>query len=414
MKVLISAYACEPGRGSEPGVGWNWALQIGRFHEAWVLTRPCYRGAVSKAMSERPLENIHWVYFDLPEWARWWNKNDTGIHIHYYIWQICAYFVGKKLHREIEFNLAHHVTNACYWMPSFLALLPIPIVWGPVGGGESAPRGFWESFSLYGKVYEILRTLAQGLGRLDPFVRMTARRAAIGLATTAETEVRMRGLGCRNTAILPAIGLHILDRVLLNGFALRWENPFRIVSIGNLLHWKGFDLGLQAFAKIQRQFPDSEYWIIGEGPERKRLETLAHELGVTAKVRFVGAIPRAQVLKKLAQCDVLMHPSLHDSGGWVCLEAMAAGRPVICLALGGPALQVTDDAGIKVIASTTDQAVGELAAAVCRIASNQVLRAHMSDASRRRVEEHFDWDKKGEFLAQIYADLATEECPIAC
>ena len=389
-------------------------MQIARFHEAWVLTRPCYRGAIQEAMAKRPQENIHWVYFDLPRWTRWWYETDKGSHFHYYAWQIFAHFVGKRLHREVSFDLAHHVTIACYWMPSFLALLPIPLVWGPVGGGESAPDGLWDSFSLYGQVYETFRNLAQGLGRLDPFVRTTARRAKIGLATTAETEVRMRALGCRNTAILPAIGLPVADRAQLNNVAFRWTTPFRIVSVGNLLHLKGFGLGLQAFAKTKDQFPDSEYWIIGEGPERKRLETLARKLGITANVRFWGAMPRARVLEKLAECDALMHPSLHDSGGWVCLEAMAAGRPVICLDLGGAALQVTDDVGIKVLASTTDQAVRDLAAALCRIANNQALRARMSDASRRRVEDHFDWDKKGEFLAQIYADLAVQECPAAC
>ena len=411
MKILVSAYACEPGRGSEPGVGWNWALQIGRFHEAWVLTRPCYRAAIQEAMAKRPQENVHWVYFDLPQWARWWNKNDRGIHFHYYIWQICAYFIGKRLHREIGFDLTHHVTNACYWMPSFLALLPIPLVWGPVGGGESAPRDFWDSFGFRGEIYETLRDLAQSLGRLDPFVRITARRARIGLATTAETEIRMRALGCRNTAILSAIGLPPIERIKLNSFALRCATPFRIISIGNLLHWKGFGLGVQAFARIQDQCPDSEYWILGEGPERKRLETLARELGIADKVRFWGAIPRAQVLEKLAECDVLLHPSLHDSGGWVCLEGMAAGRPVICLDLGGPGLQVTDDVGIKVAASKTGQAVEDLAAAVSRIANDQALRARMGEASRRRVEEHFDWDKKGELLAQIYSGLTVEELP---
>jgi glycosyltransferase involved in cell wall biosynthesis len=409
MKVLVSAYYCEPERGSEHGVGWNWVSQISRFHEAWVVTRPCYRGAIREAVAEHPPNNIHWIYFDLPRWTRWWHKGDQTTRFHYYFWQVCAYFMGKRLHQEVGFNLAHHVTTACYWMPSFLALLPIPFVWGPVGGGDSAPDGFWKSFSLYGKTYETFRTLAQCVGRLDPFVRTTARRAQIGLATTPETEVRIRAMGCAKTAILPTIGLPAVDHALLNGMAIRRSNPFRIVSVGNLLHLKGFGFGLQAFAKIQHQCTDIEYWIIGDGPERKRLQRLASDLGVTDKVRFWGAIPRSQVLKKLQECDVLMHPSLHDSGGWVCLEAMAAGRPVVCLDLGGPALQVTEDTGIKVKASTPDEVAADLARAILRLAEDTELRIRMGQASRQRAEEHFGWASKGDFMSGIYESAVGAE-----
>jgi glycosyltransferase involved in cell wall biosynthesis len=389
-------------------------MQVARFHEVWVLTRPRYREAISDAVAGQPLENIRWLYFDLPRWARWWNKKDRGIHLHYYLWQVCAYFVGRRLHRQVGLNLVHHVTIACYWMPSFLALLPVPFVWGPVGGGDSVPQPFRKSLSCYGKVYETLRSLAQRLGRLDPFVRVTARRSEIGLATTPQTEGWLRALGCRKTAILSAIGLPSSERLKLEGFPLRQHDPFRAVSIGNLLHLKGFALGLRAFANIQPQLPASEYWIIGAGPEEKQLRRLAADLGVSGKVTFFGQLPRAQALAKLAHCDVLLHPSLHDSGGWVCLEAMAAGRPVICLDLGGPALQVTGETGIKVPASTPNQALADVTGALLRLATDRALRIGMGRASKRRVEDHFDWDRKGEALAHMYAEIAGEGRSHAC
>jgi glycosyltransferase involved in cell wall biosynthesis len=222
------------------------------------------------------------------------------------------------------------------------------------------------------------------------------------MATTVETECRLKSLNCRKTTVFPAVGLIKSEYMQLNTFVLRQGNPFRVVSIGNLLHLKGFELGLRAFAKIQPQFPASEYWMIGEGPERKRLLMLAQELDVESKVTFWGALPRSRVLEKLAACDVLIHPSLHDSGAGVCLEAMAAGRPVICLDVGGPALQITEETGIKVAASTPDKVIANLARSMLQLASDQSLRARMAYAARRRVEELFDWDKKGQFLAQIY------------
>jgi glycosyltransferase involved in cell wall biosynthesis len=404
MKVLLSAYSCVPGRGSEPGIGWNSVLRAAQFHSVWVLTHGEGREEIKAALARDALPNVEFVILDLPPWALFWKKGRRGHQLHYYFWQVAAYFVGRNLHRKVGFDVVHHVTFVRYSTPSFLALLPVPFIWGPVGGGESAPPAFWWSFSVRGKIFELARSLARKLGEYDPFVRTMARRAEIGLATSSETEVRMRALGCRRVSVVSAVGIAKEEISRLSSVPIDHGGPFRLISVGRLLHWKGFVLGLEAFAKIKDRCPDSEYWIVGSGPERKRLESLARELGVTTKVRFWGEIDRAQVLDKLSECDVLVHPSLHESGGWVCLEAMAAGRPVICLDLGGPGLNVTEDTGIKVKASTPDKTVADLAKGFLRLAQDPDLRVRMGKASRQRVKEHFSWAGKDEFMTKLYED----------
>jgi glycosyltransferase involved in cell wall biosynthesis len=386
-------------------VGWNWVRQIARFHEVWVITRANNQEPVERGLASNPLPNVHWVYLDLPRWAHFWKKGRRGIHLYYFLWQLGAYFRARKLHRQVGFDLAHHVTFANYWMPSFLALLPLPFVWGPVGGGDSTPRIFWYGHSLRGKVYETMRDLVRWLSNLNPLLRLTARRAAIGLATTHETARRLRALGCRNISMLSAVGLTGDEILRLGSFPFRENSAFRVVSVGGLLHLKGFDLGLRAFACFERRFPATEYWIIGDGPERERLQRLARELGIAGKVTFTGALLRREVLEKLAECDVLLHPALHESGGWVCLEAMAAGRPVICLDLGGPAYQVTDETGIKVAATSPPQAVADLAEAMLRLAQDPAQRFRLGQAGRQRLAAQFDWQQKGIFMANLYKAL---------
>ena len=178
------------------------------------------------------------------------------------------------------------------------------------------------------------------------------------------------------------------------------------MSVGRLLHWKGFHLGLQAFAQFQREYQENEYWIFGEGPERQNLLHLTQRLGIAHKVRFCGQMPRLQVLERLADCDILVHPSLHDSGGWVCLEAMAAGRPVLCLDLGGPALQVTEETGVKIVAKSPGQVIMDLASAMTRLARSRDLREEMGHAARRRVQEHFAWERKRIQIQTLYGNLA--------
>ncbi|MGO9021238.1 MAG: glycosyltransferase family 4 protein [Syntrophobacteraceae bacterium] len=406
LRVLLSAYACEPGKGSEPGVGWNWARQIARFHEVWVITRANNRRPIEAALAHEPLPTAHFVYVDLPSWVSFWKKGRCSIYLYYYLWQVAAYIAARKLHRQLKFDVVHHVTFVKHSLPSFVALLPVPFVWGPVGGGESAPRGFWRSFSLRGNLYEILRGLARRLGELDPFVRLTAKRSVLALATTEETAVRLRALGCRNTKIFSQIALpnEEIERLACLGVC-RNGRVFRALSLGDLLHWKGFELGLRGFALFHSELPESEYWLIGDGPGRKRLEKLARDLHVQDSVVFWGELSRADALAKLGECDVLVHPSLHDSGGWVCVEAMAAGRPVVCLDLGGPALQVIDTSGMKLRAESADQVVQDLAGALKRLESDPTLPLRLGIAGRERVREHFSWEKKGTLMRRFYQDV---------
>jgi glycosyltransferase involved in cell wall biosynthesis len=404
LKVLISAYACRPGEGSEPGVGWNVVRELVEYHDLWVLTRSDNRTSIESALTSNPLPGLHFIYCDPPTFVQKLNYNHNLVHLHYYTWQIAAYLIARNLHREINFDVVHHVTYVRYSSPSFLALLPVPFIWGTVGGGESAPRAFWEDFSWRGKVYELTRSLAHRIGELDPFTRLTAQRSVLVRATTEETADRLRQMGAKDVEIFPESGLSEVEIEQLAQIPLLLDRSnIRFISMARLLHWKGLHLGIRAFALAN--IPNSEYWILGDGVEKQRLEALVASLGIEDRVKFWGRLPRQDTLQKLAESAVLLHPSLHDSGGWVCLEAMAAGRPPICLNLGGPAIQVTTETGFKVSAQTPDLAVNGLAGAMTQLARDRDLLASMSQAGRERVKEVYSWQRKGHLLAQLYSKI---------
>lgn len=407
MKILLSAYSCEPGQGSERGVGWNVAKAVAQHHEVWVLTRPDEgKEAIEAELTNHPNPNIHFVYYNLPVLGSMWKWKFGLMQLHYYLWQIQTYFVARQLHQQIGFDLAHHVTFVKYSRPSFLAFLPIPLLWGPVGGGEFAPKAFWKDFNLSNRIHESIRLLACWIFEADPFVRLTAKRSAFVRATTEDTAVRVRQLGVEQVQVYSESGLANEDIAYLSQAPVEAHSSVRFISSGRLLHWKGFHLGLQAFA--QANLPDAEYWILGEGPERQRLQKIAEDLGIAQQVTFWEKLPRDEVLQKLNKATALVHPSLHDSGGWVCLEAMAAGLPIICLNLGGPGIQVTPETGFKVAANTPEQAVKDLAGAMKQLAQNPELRIQMGEAGRKRVRDVFSWDVKGQDLASLYQTISAQ------
>lgn len=405
MKMLLSAYACEPGLGSEPGKGWNMAQEMANYHQVWVLTWSGRRPGIEAEITRNPVENLHFIYYGFPGDRMW--RRGLGLYLHYYLWQIVGYLIVHRLHRQVNFDLLHHMVYATYKMPSFLALLPVPFVWGPVGGGESAPKTFWQDFSLRGKIYEILRDLASWLGECDPFVRLAVRRSAVILASTADTAQRLRSLGAKDVRVFSQVGSPQAEMHQLAQYQLPESSSVKFISMGRLLHWKGFHLSLRAFALAQIE--GVEYWIIGDGPEQKPLQKLALELGIASQVKFWGKLPRDETLRKLGECHVLVHPSLHESGGLVCLEAMVAGRPVICLDLGGPAIQVTEETGYKIPASDPDQVVRDLAESMTRLAVDPQLRVRLGQAAQKRASQVFSWDIKGQFFNQLYHEILAHQ-----
>ena len=139
MKILLSAYACEPNKGSEPGVGWNWALALAqRGYDVHVLTRSNNRRAIEEALAPSNLQ-LTFHYYDLPQILRFWKHWPGGIYLYYLLWQIGAYRVGKILHSTEQFSLVHHITFVSYRQPSFMGGLGIPFIFGPVGGRDHAP-----------------------------------------------------------------------------------------------------------------------------------------------------------------------------------------------------------------------------------------------------------------------------------
>lgn len=404
LRLLLSAYACEPGHGSEPGIGWHVACQQAEAYDVWVLTRANNRPRIERELARRPRPGLRFIYFDLPLPFRLAKRLPLGVQFYYPLWQRMSLRVLRRRAAEVDFDVAQHITFGRYWTPSPLPALGLPFVWGPLGGGDAVPAAFRSSLGASGRLLNVVRDMARRLGELSPLVGRDAREACAILATTPATARRIQRLGSGPVSCVPAVGLSDDDLARLGAMPRPPEHPVRFISIGRLAHWKGFHYGLRAYAKAD--LPETEFWIVGDGPERGRLKRLVNDLGIANRVRFFGFLSREETLARLGECHVLVHPSLHDSGGWVCLEAMAARRPVIYLDLGGPPVLVSSEAGIAVDAATPDAAVGALADGMSRLASSPELRGEQGLAGRRHVEDSHSWTARGRTLRAVVAGCA--------
>jgi glycosyltransferase involved in cell wall biosynthesis len=329
VKVLLSALACEPGKGSELEVGYRAMLAAAHRHEVWVLTNADTLPSVAAAVAgTEAAARIHLVgiEFGLDEktFAR---LTVSGFHRYYDRWQRRAADRARELDRELDFDLVHHVTLATYWTRAGAATLRKPLVLGPVGGGVETPWRLVPELGWRGLGQDVGRVAVRRvLGRLGPSYR-AQRDAKILFAQNAATAARLETRGevivlSNATAIdlgpVPACGPRTKD----------------IYLVGRLTAWKAPMLAVRAMRYVQD--PDCVLHVCGDGAERRRMERAARRWGVADRVRFDGWLTREALLARLVSAGALIHPALHEEAGLCVAEALSLGTPVVCLDRGGP------------------------------------------------------------------------------
>jgi len=389
MKILVSAFACLPNTGSEGGVGWSWAHEWASDHEVVVLTDITRREAVEAELSHQTRTNPRFVFFR-PTWLRWMPLNSMTAQLLYQLWQIGAVPFVRALHRQERFDLIHHVTYAVFRQPSLLGRCGVPLVFGPVGGGEDAPWRMKHSMPLRDRTREALRSLVNLWARHDPMLRDGLRHAVLVLATTSATARAMpRGFESR-TEISLASGT-----VPREGAAARAAPAGRalhLVYAGSFFALKGLHLGLRAMAAAVCRGADLRLTLIGDGPMRPHLHRLAVGLGIGARVHWMERLPQNELLARYPGFDALLFPSLHDSTGGVVLEALSFALPVVCFDLGGPAEIVTPTCGRVVSTAGLDEegAVAAMGEALCQLQADPALYVRLSAGALARALE-LDW-----------------------
>lgn len=393
-RILLSAYACEPGKGSEQEVGWKWALHLARHCDVTVATRSNNRESIAHASRTEPMaDRIQWIYHDLDgAWLR--AKRRFRMHRAYYrAWQRS---LSGVLARLPAFDLAHHLTFASYRYPTAIAGLPCPKIWGPVGGAEMTP---WRLFPwnhpttlLHEAVRNLSTSSARGLSQ--------ARDFDLILASTQETRDLLASRGF-SADVLPTIGM---DRSAIPDDQPRITVPgvLRLLFVGNLLHLKGVHFAIAAMADTPSGV---SLTVAGSGPYAASLHDLARRNGTADRVHFIGRVPHHEISALYRRHDVFLFPSLHDSGGIALMEAMAAGMPSIVLRRGGPQIITSPECAIQITASSKAGIVAGISGAIHRYAADEAMRNAHGRAARERVIAQFLWENKAEAMVRLYEQV---------
>lgn len=396
LKIFVSAYACEPAAGSEIGVGWHWVLEMSKRFELWVLTRESNRRNIEPWISEHPeYGNIHWLYFDLPRWARFWKKGLRGVRTYYNIWQFCTDRIVRRTMREHGIEVFHHLTYGnALWRVSRYGRRKF-FIWGPVGGLETIPEEYSRHYGLKSQIIETVRRAMARAARLNLGLRSRCRHADLILCKTDITR-RALPLAAQGKAIL--FTDVAAEPVAANDSAPddRCEsNATEFVTVGRLDAWRGFDLALEALAEASKSGANQlRLTIVGDGTDRPRLETLAERLGVSGIVTFAGKVPMDEYRRLMEGADVVVNAALKEGAVTVSFDAMAMGKPLICLDTTGYTRYFSSQYAIVVPRTGREEVISRLKDAMLRL-TDRSERQQMGLCARRAAE-NLCWQRHGE------------------
>jgi glycosyltransferase involved in cell wall biosynthesis len=384
--------------GSEPGNTWNLAVNLAAQHQVWVLTQSQHRRAIEEHLARWPNPRLQIIFVTIKPWMDPWNPahGERGIRLHYLMWQHKAAREARRLCASTEIDVVHHFSLGTVKAPPHLQKIPVPVVWGPMGGGQTMPPGFARYFK--GQLtLEYLRVALAKVLPLMPSLRGMARKSAVVLANNYETVDMLRAAGARHVDVFleTAIPASALEEQVP---ARHDRQELNVLWAGRLERRKTLLLALEALAQTRMPI---RMRIAGDGPVRAELEAQARRLGLGDRAQFIGRAPFAQMAQLFRDADVFLFTSLRDSTGSVVLEAAARGLPVLALDHQGMRAILPDSASIKIPVQTPEQVTRQLAEAMDELARSPERRQSLAAGALAWAREN-TWEKRAIQMAGFY------------
>lgn len=321
----------------------------------------------------------------------------------------------RLIHRLVQeqgINVVHQPMPVSPREPSMLYGFGVPVVIGPMNGGMDYPPAFRRKRGL---VERALLGAGRASATLLNALMPGKRHSTILLVANRRTRNALPGGVCDAVFEVVENGVDLtLWQAPSGGHNTLQGDATTFVFMGRLVEWKAIDLLLRAFASARARAP-MRLWILGDGPERVRLEVLAAGLGVAGEssdaigsAHFAGWLSQTACVQALSEADCLVLPSLLECGGAVVLEAMSMAKPVIATAWGGPLDYLDQTCGVLVAPDSRNAIVDGFASAMVALAQSASTRRRLGEAGLTKVRNEYDWEMKVDQVLRLYGQAQKE------
>jgi glycosyltransferase involved in cell wall biosynthesis len=407
IRILVLGSSCDPEAISISYVTYAHAAALAELHDVTLVVGSPVEDRVRRANA--PFRAIEVVRMPLLErihaWSLRWifRYNFTSQLLTAFGYPFALAFewrAWRQLRHRIfagEFDVVLRIIPMTAVLPSpfafFLRNGPIPFVIGPINGGLPYVPGFSQADNEKQWISSL-----RSLYRFLPFARSTYRNAAAIIAASSQTYAEFAAYRDK-LFFVPEPGI---ARSMCSDDPRRTEPgaKFELIFVGGLIPCKACDLALRAAAPLLRSGL-ARFTVLGDGPERNRLEQLARSLGIEKAVDFCGWVSHAEVFRRLRSADVLVFPSVRDFGAGTVFEALGCGAVPVVADFGGPGDIVHPDVGYTVPLTNESDFVAQMQKILTELAHNRDRLERLRRQGMAYARERLTWDAKAQDTTRV-------------
>ncbi len=413
LKVLVNAYACSPNMGSEPGMGWNWCVNLAKYCELYIITEGEFRKNIERAIPQiEQGKNMHFYYNPVPEKVRrmCWNQGDWRFYWYYRKWQKKTLAIAESICKNESIDIIHQLNMIGFRESGLLWKIKGPkYVWGPIGGLISIPSSYLWAISKKEVLKNILKRYISALQiRYSYSVQQAIKRADLLLgATMSETDV-ICSLYKKQVIQENETGL---NRNLSCKRAICYSpknSDFNLIWVGRFIPTKQLMLALETM-KLLKGYSDIKLHVVGTGDDVRSYKTMAQKLGVENNCIWYGQIDNIEVQRLMCVSDLLFFTSIAEATSTVILESISNKLPILCFDTCGFGPLVDERIGVKIQLKRPKKSAEEFASVIKMLYANRWLLMQMS-ANCESIMQHLTWESKAKKMYDYYCGIYSGKC----
>lgn len=406
LKVLINAYACSPGMGSEPGMAWNWVKNLAKFCELYIITEGEFRERIEAVVPT--LEqgaNMHFYYNPVSDEIRkmCWNQGDWRFYKYYRQWQWKTYLMAKDICGKEKIDVLHQLNMIGFREPGYLWKLSkengAPFVWGPIGGLKQFPTAYLKGAGLKMQLFMRLKNFLniwqlKHEKRVDEALK-TVRLLISSIPDSYRALKKYKGL---ESILIPETGCFLSEDISTARFD---AEEFHIMWVGKFDFRKQLPLALQAVALAKN--PKLKLDVYGNGSvgQVEMAKRMGEELGISQQVIWHGNQKNDGVMEAMRKAQLFFFTSVNEDTSTVVLEAVSNRLPVVCFNACGMSAVIDDSVGRKIALSHPSQSAHDFARILNKLEGNRSLLRQLSENCKQRQME-LSWEVKARKVMEEY------------
>ncbi len=388
MKILMSAYSCNPYGVSESFAGFSWLKILLKKYNVVLMTTDVNKNNIYDYYSSKLPSNLEIIAFPS---SYPFMKN----RIVHETFKVGYFLFNRKMYQYLIENISivnnadilFHKSPSGFRYFSYLHKFDKPFIFGPTGGGLQTPKVLKEYFKKDSKVLSIRK--------LDPFLlnrkiyKDNFERAKYILITLGYVR---NILGEKyNNKYVEILDTGIDTNVFKHDEQIIRKTPKSILYVGRLTRYKGAELLLKAMANLKNL--DFVVDIVGDGEEKTYLNKLVKELHLENKVIFHGFVSDQKKIQKFYnEATIFCFPTITEASGNSLLEAMSYGLPIVTINNGGPKYMCPDDGTYKINIDTAEKMIENLSVCITKLLNSDVLVEKMGRRNREHCIKEYSWE----------------------